>query len=107
MSSTEQRLAKRRDPLALCAFLVAALTMIMPLQVDILDPALRSGRFVAASLVFSLFFAAVFAPFWSSVRRRRREPQRWGSWGFLIATGVILALDVLWFASILIYQLFR
>ena len=107
MSSTESILTRRREPLAICAFIVAVATMIVPVQVDILDPALRTGRFGGASIVFPLFFAAVFTPFWMSVRRRRREPLNWGSFGFLIATGVILSLDVLWFASVLIYQSFR
>jgi hypothetical protein len=107
MSSTQQVSARRRDPLALCAFFLTVLTMVVPVQVGVLTPPLQAGRFGAASLVFALFFAAVFTPFWMSVRRRRREPLLWGSLGGLVATGVILSLDVLWFASVLIYQLFR
>jgi hypothetical protein len=81
--------------------------MVVPTQADILDPVLRGRRFVFASLVFALFLAAVLTPFLLSMRRRRREPFVWGSSGFLAATGAILCLDVLWFASIMIYQLFR
>src|SRR6266516_3020413 len=106
MSSTGQMAARQRDPLALGAFFIA-LVLLGPIQVGVLEPGLRGGRSGMACLLFVLFFVAVFTPFWASVRRRRREPLLWGSSGFLIATGVILSLDILWFASIMIYQLFR
>jgi hypothetical protein len=97
----------RRDPLVQCAFLIALLTMIVPTQADVLDPLLRGRHLGLATLVFTLFFAAVLVPFLMSVRRRRRELLQWGSSGFLVATGAVLGLDVMWFASILIYQFFR
>ena len=107
MNPTSQAPVPRGDPLAKVAFFLAILIMVLPVEADILDPALRHGRFILASIVAGFFFAVVFTPFFLAMRRRRREPVVWGGRGFLIATGVILVLNVLWFASILIYQLFR
>ena len=106
MSSTQQLGPRRRDLLAVCAFFVALL-LLGPIQGGVLDPGLRGGHFAMVFLIFAVFFGVVFTPFWISVRRRRREPLVWGSSGFLVATGVILGLDILWFTSIIIYQLFR
>jgi hypothetical protein len=107
MNPTSAVPVRRRDPLAVVAFVLAVLIMVVPVEVGILDPALRGHRFVGASIVAAFFFAVVFAPFFLAVRRRRREPSVWRGGGFLIATGVILVLNIVWFASILIYQLFR
>jgi hypothetical protein len=97
----------RLDPLAVIALVLAVFLMIVPVEADILDPVFRSGRFGIAALVAAFFFAIVFTPFLFAVHRRRREPLAWRGRGFLITTGVILVLNLMWFVSILIYQLFR
>jgi len=97
----------RLDPLAVVAFALAVLLMIVPVEADILDPVFHRGRFGLAVLVAIFFFAIVFTPFFLAVHRKRREPLAWRGRGLLIATGVILVLNFLWFALISIYQLFR
>jgi hypothetical protein len=106
MTATTQVATRRRDPLAICSFFIG-LFLLGPVQGGLLDPGLRAGHYGTVLLLFLIFFAVVFVPFWISVRRRRREKLSWGSRGFLVGAGVILGLDVLWFAATIIYQLFR
>jgi hypothetical protein len=106
----QQSATRRRDPLAVVAFLLALFIMICPTEADILDPAFRSHRYGLAAVLAVAFFSVVFIPFFLAWRRFRREPTKWRGRGFLIATGVILTLNVfVWLAaiSISIYQLFR
>ena len=53
----------RLDPLAVVAFALAVLLMIVPVEADILDPVFHRGRFGLAVLVAIFFFAIVFTPF--------------------------------------------
>jgi hypothetical protein len=98
---------QRLDPLAVCAFFLAALIMVVPIEVDILTPLLQRRRFAAVWGGGTVSFTVVFVPFLLAVLRRRREPSVWSGRGFLIATGSILVLNGLWFASVMVYQLFR
>jgi hypothetical protein len=98
---------RQRDRLAITSLLLGLLLIVFPVQADILDAALHARRFFAAGIVAVTCFAAVFVPFLLSLRRRRREPQLWANRGCLIATGIILVLDVLFLGTLLIYQAFR
>ncbi len=106
MSGTTESTASRRDPLAISSPFIAFF-LLVPVQSGVLDPGLRAGRYGAVVLLFLAIFGVASIPFWLSVRRRRREPRAWGSWGFLVGTGVILSLDVLWFTSVMVYQFLR
>jgi hypothetical protein len=81
--------------------------MIVPVEADILTPLLIRRRLGITTFVAALIFAAVCVPFFLGLRRKRREPLVWGGRPLLIATAVILSLNVLWFGSVLIYNLFR
>jgi hypothetical protein len=106
MNSTSP-VSVRRDPLAVIAFVLAVFLMIVPVEADILHPLFLRGHFGLAALVAAFFSAIVFTPYFLAVRRRRREPQAWSGRGFLIATGVILVLNIIWFCCIIIFQFFR
>src|SRR4051794_10817397 len=51
---------RRDDPLAIIAFVLAIFTMVVPVEADILTAALTYRRFILASILGVLFFAAVF-----------------------------------------------
>jgi hypothetical protein len=62
----------------------------------------------------SLFFlvaiccsSAVFVPFWVSWKRQRRQPEKWGGQGYLMATAFILALNTLMFGFAFLSLLFQ
>jgi hypothetical protein len=80
--------ARQRDGFAITAFLLSLL-LLFPLQADMLAAALRNRRLVVAALVAAVCLSMAFTPFLLSWRRRRREPQSWGSRGYLIAAAII------------------
>ena len=63
--------------------------MVLPLEVDILDPLLRRRQFIIAGFVAAICFAMVFAPFLLSCRRRKHEPSAWRVAGWSFAALVI------------------
>jgi hypothetical protein len=83
------------------------LFMVLPVEVGILTPLLIHHRLGLAALVATLFFSAVCVPLFVGLRRKRRQQLLWGGRAFLIATGFVLSLNLLWFASVLMYNLFR
>lgn len=91
----DKEIVRPQDGLAVSAFLLALLIMVLPLEADFLDALLHRRRFVIAAMVAVVCFAAVFTPFLRSWQRRRREPKKWRGFGYLIAAGVILALNLL------------
>jgi len=96
-----------QDGLAVYAFLLALVVMVVPLEADLLTVSLMHRQFLHAGFVAMTCFAVVFTPFLISLRRRERESQARRGRGYLIATGIILALNVLFVGTILIYQFFR
>jgi hypothetical protein len=96
-----------RDPHAVVAFTFATLLMVIPIEAGLLDPLLQARRFGPPSLVAAGFFAVVFLPFFFAVRRWRQEHSMYRGRNFLVATGVILTLNLVWLAFVLVYQLVR
>lgn len=97
---------RRRDSYAIVAFWLAFLIMIVPTQADILAGFVLQKRFDLAGLLVLGCFAIVAVPYVRSLQRHWREPQVWSGRGYLIATTVILVLD-LTMISILFVQAFR
>lgn len=57
--------------------------------------ALDMRKVADAGALCVICFVVVFTPFILSWRRLRRHPGKWRGRGYLIATGVILALNVI------------
>lgn len=90
--------AKRFDGFAATAFWLALVTMVCPIEADILHVVLAVERKTAlGGLIATCFFAAVFTPYLVSCRRHWRQPGVWQGRAYLIATSIILALNVLTF----------
>ena len=103
----DKEIVRPQDGLAVSAFLLALLIMVLPLEADILDVLLSRRRFAVAGMVTMVCFASVFAPFLRSWQRRRREPKKWRGLGYLIAAGVILVLNLLFVGTVFTLALRR
>lgn len=91
-----------QDELAVSAFLLALFVMILPLEADMLDPLVRRGRVLHAAVFAAGCFLAVFLPFLACLRRRRREPNARRGRGYVVATAVILVLNLLFVGGLLV-----
>ena len=107
MKPTPKTPVRPHDPLVVVAFCLAIFIMVIPVEVDILTPALQMRRFAAVCTVAILSFALVFVPFLVAVLRRRHQSPLPRGRGLLIATGVILSLNAIWIISVMAYRLFR
>jgi hypothetical protein len=85
----------RVDPLARLAFFLGFFIMIWPTEADMLVALVRHGEFVRAAGFSFACFIVVFAPFIVSWRRLNRQPLGLRGRGYLIATGVILVLNII------------
>ena len=89
---------------ALSACILAISLMIFPVEAD-LPFALFGGQRQPAALGFTaLCFLVVATPFVISLLRRRKQPHVWGNRGDLIATAIILSLNVISIVCIFVRQ---
>ncbi len=68
--------------------------MIWPIEADMLVGLVDTGNMAAARIFWVICFLIVFYPFILSCRRMRRYPGRWCGLEYLIATGIILTLNI-------------
>jgi len=94
-SNTISKITMRRDPGAAVSFYLALFIMVLPTEADLLVAALAQHKIGMAIAIAALCFSVVFTPFFFAWRRWRREPKKWKSRGYLIATGIMLLLNVL------------
>ncbi len=95
MEIVDNKPVLKRDSLAAVAFYLGVIIMIFPTEADYLYVFHREQDFVRATLFAIVCFAIVFTPFFLAWRRWRRQPNVWKSRGYLIATLIILVLNVL------------
>jgi multisubunit Na+/H+ antiporter MnhB subunit len=94
MTGLPQAAPRRANWLAIASFLLALLIMVWPTEADILFAAVHSYKNAWAAWIALLSFAVVFIPFFLALQRMRREPAKWSGRGYLVATGVILLLNL-------------
>jgi predicted neutral ceramidase superfamily lipid hydrolase len=97
--ATSEPITKRRDHYALTAFWLAFALMVWPTESTILVTLITEKRLGMSMVVSIICFLAVILPWIASLRRHRREPNIWSGKGFLIATGVILMVNLLMVGS--------
>ena len=56
--------------------------------------AVHQHKYAWAAGIALLAFAVVFIPFFLALQRVRREPTKWSGRGYLVATGIILLLNL-------------
>jgi hypothetical protein len=101
-AASDSNSSRRRDSYAVVAFWLAFLIMIAPTQAGLLAGFVAQKRFDLAAVLALGCFAIVAIPYVRSFQRHRREPQVWSGRGHLIATSVILILNLLVLCTVLI-----
>lgn len=94
MTTRPQVTPRRTNWLAIAAFWLALLIMVLPTGAAILLAAVHQHKYAWAAGIALLAFAVVFIPFFLALQRVRREPTKWSGRGYLVATGIILLLNL-------------
>jgi hypothetical protein len=88
------KMKPRLEPFALVVFWLAFFVMVAPLEADMLWSLVHYRRFAASVGCWLVCFLIVFIPFVFSWKRFRSHPTRWRGRGYLIATGLILTVNL-------------
>lgn len=95
MNTDQTSLKRRLDPLAALSLFLAVFIMVLPTEADLLIVLIHHKKLASGVAFCVICFCVVFTPFFFSWRKLRREPTKWRGNGYLIATGVILTMNLL------------
>lgn len=97
--SSDQAAEKLPDQYAKVSFWLALFLLVWPVQADLLAFAPQVGGLLLAVAVVICCTGPVLWIWIVSLMRHRREPGVWSGRGYLIGTGIILAINFLAYSA--------
>jgi hypothetical protein len=90
--SPELPTAKRKDRNAFVSFAMALFLLVLPVMADIATGLMFLRQYWAVAIWMACCYGLVTTLWGLSLKRHWKEPGVWSGSGYLIATGIILAL---------------